>query len=91
MKLARRTVKRGRVEIIPMIDTILILLIFYMSFSSFRSSSSSFRSLGEMFEARRALSFELTLFSLPKLAEALLMVHMPKPILLVIPLMLLIT
>ena len=35
MKLPRRTVKRGRVEIIPMIDTILILLIFYMSFSSF--------------------------------------------------------
>jgi biopolymer transport protein ExbD len=35
MKLKRRTTKRGRVEIIPMIDTILILLIFYMSFSSF--------------------------------------------------------
>lgn len=35
MKLKRRNVKRGRVEIIPMIDTILILLIFYMSFSSF--------------------------------------------------------
>jgi biopolymer transport protein ExbD len=35
MKLARRHPKRGRVEIIPMIDTILILLIFYMSFSSF--------------------------------------------------------
>ena len=35
MKLKRRSVKRGRVEIIPMIDTILILLIFYMSFSSF--------------------------------------------------------
>ena len=35
MKLGRRAVKRGRVEIIPMIDTILILLIFYMSFSSF--------------------------------------------------------
>ncbi len=27
--------KRGRVEIIPMIDTILILLIFYMTFSTF--------------------------------------------------------
>ena len=27
--------KRGRVEIIPMIDTILILLIFYMNFSTF--------------------------------------------------------
>lgn len=35
MKLQRRTAKRGRVEIIPMIDTILILLIFYMSFSTF--------------------------------------------------------
>jgi biopolymer transport protein ExbD len=35
MKLPRRTSKRGRVEIIPMIDTILILLIFYMSFSTF--------------------------------------------------------
>jgi biopolymer transport protein ExbD len=35
MKLPRRSVKRGRVEIIPMIDTILILLIFYMSFSTF--------------------------------------------------------
>ena len=38
MKLQRRKVKRGRVEIIPMIDTILILLIFYMSFSSFKVS-----------------------------------------------------
>jgi biopolymer transport protein ExbD len=36
MKLTRRARKRGRVEIIPMIDTILILLIFYMSFSTFR-------------------------------------------------------
>ena len=35
MKLKRRNVRRGRVEIIPMIDTILILLIFYMTFSSF--------------------------------------------------------
>jgi biopolymer transport protein ExbD len=35
MKLKRRVLKRGRVEIIPMIDTILILLIFYMSFSTF--------------------------------------------------------
>src|SRR6266446_1534461 len=35
MKLNRRAIKRGRVEIIPMIDTILILLIFYMSFSTF--------------------------------------------------------
>lgn len=38
MKLKRRNAKRGRVEIIPMIDTILILLIFYMSFSSFKVS-----------------------------------------------------
>lgn len=35
MKLPRRHPKRGRVEIIPMIDTILILLIFYMTFSTF--------------------------------------------------------
>ena len=35
MKLKRRSVKRARIEIIPMIDTILILLIFYMSFSTF--------------------------------------------------------
>ena len=35
MKLSRSHPKRGRVEMIPMIDTILILLIFYMSFSSF--------------------------------------------------------
>jgi biopolymer transport protein ExbD len=37
MKLQRRTSKRGRIEIIPMIDAILILLIFYMSFSTFRA------------------------------------------------------
>ncbi len=37
MKLHRRHTKRGRVEIIPMIDTILILLIFYMSFSQFKA------------------------------------------------------
>jgi len=35
VKFQRRSPKRGRVEIIPMIDTILILLIFYMSFSTF--------------------------------------------------------
>jgi biopolymer transport protein ExbD len=34
MKLTRRKIKRGRIEIVPMIDTILILLIFYMSFST---------------------------------------------------------
>jgi biopolymer transport protein ExbD len=33
MKFKRRKIKRGRVEIIPMIDTIVILLIFYMSFA----------------------------------------------------------
>ncbi|MEI6084651.1 MAG: biopolymer transporter ExbD [Verrucomicrobiota bacterium] len=38
MKLERRNCKRGRIEIIPMIDTILILLIFYMSFSSFSTT-----------------------------------------------------
>jgi biopolymer transport protein ExbD len=38
MKLERRTIKRGRVEIIPLIDTILILLIFYMTFSTFTKS-----------------------------------------------------
>lgn len=35
MKIKRRRIKRGRIEIIPMIDTIVILLIFYMSFSRF--------------------------------------------------------
>lgn len=35
MKIKRRNVKRGRIEVIPLIDTILILLIFYMSFSTF--------------------------------------------------------
>ena len=35
MKFKRRKIKRGRVEIIPMIDTIVILLIFYMTFSRF--------------------------------------------------------
>jgi biopolymer transport protein ExbD len=35
MKVKRRQIKRGRVEIIPMIDPIVILLIFYMSFSRF--------------------------------------------------------
>jgi len=37
MKLKRRVTKRGRIEIIPLIDTILILLIFYMSFSTFEA------------------------------------------------------
>ena len=35
MKIKRRRIKRGRIEIIPMIDTIVILLIFYMSFARF--------------------------------------------------------
>ncbi|MBM3860396.1 MAG: biopolymer transporter ExbD [Verrucomicrobia bacterium] len=35
MKVKRRIVKRGRIEIIPLIDTIVILLIFYMTFSRF--------------------------------------------------------
>lgn len=39
MKLKRRRVKRGRIEIIPMIDTIVILLIFYMTFSRFAEAS----------------------------------------------------
>jgi biopolymer transport protein ExbD len=39
MKLKRRKIKRGRVEIIPMIDTIVILLIFYMTFSRFTEAT----------------------------------------------------
>ena len=39
MKLKRRRIKRGRIEIIPMIDTIVILLIFYMTFSRFAEAS----------------------------------------------------
>jgi biopolymer transport protein ExbD len=39
MKIRRRKIKRGRVEIIPMIDTIVILLIFYMTFSRFVEAS----------------------------------------------------
>jgi biopolymer transport protein ExbD len=41
VKLPRRHAKRGRIEIIPMIDTILILLIFYMSFSTFTAREKS--------------------------------------------------
>lgn len=37
MKLKRRVIKRGRIEVIPLIDTILILLIFFMSFSTFEA------------------------------------------------------
>jgi biopolymer transport protein ExbD len=32
VKMERRPVKRGRIELIPLIDTILMLLIFYMTF-----------------------------------------------------------
>lgn len=39
MKLKRRKIRRGRIEIIPMIDTIVILLIFYMTFSRFAEAS----------------------------------------------------
>jgi len=39
MKLKRRKIKRGRIEIIPMIDTVVILLIFYMTFSRFAEAS----------------------------------------------------
>ncbi|MGD0060008.1 MAG: biopolymer transporter ExbD [Verrucomicrobiia bacterium] len=42
MKLKRRTIKRARIEIIPMIDTILMLLVFYMSFSTFTKREKSF-------------------------------------------------
>jgi biopolymer transport protein ExbD len=40
MKVKRRNVKRGRIEIIPLIDTIVILLIFYMTFSRFSQMQS---------------------------------------------------
>lgn len=33
MRIQRKTYKRGRIELIPLIDTILMLLIFYMSFA----------------------------------------------------------
>ncbi len=36
MRMKRRELKKGRLEIVPMIDTFLILLIFYMSFSTFQ-------------------------------------------------------
>src|ERR1700688_3334332 len=39
MKVKRRKIKRGRVEIIPMIDTIVILLILYMTFSRFAEAT----------------------------------------------------
>jgi len=39
MKLKRRSIRRGRIEIIPMIDTVVILLIFYMTFSRFAEAN----------------------------------------------------
>jgi biopolymer transport protein ExbD len=39
MKIKRRKIRRGRIEIIPMIDTIVILLIFYMTFSRFAEAT----------------------------------------------------
>ena len=42
MKLRRRTIQRARIEIIPMIDTILMLLVFYMSFSTFNKRENRF-------------------------------------------------
>jgi len=32
VRIARRALKKGRIELIPLIDTILMLLIFYMTF-----------------------------------------------------------
>jgi len=43
MKVPRRILKRARIEIIPMIDTILMLLVFYMSFSTFTKREKRFR------------------------------------------------
>lgn len=42
MKLKRRHIQRARIEIIPMIDTILMLLVFYMSFSTFNKRENRF-------------------------------------------------
>ena len=42
MKLKRRIIRRARIEIIPMIDTILMLLVFYMSFSTFSQREKRF-------------------------------------------------
>jgi biopolymer transport protein ExbD len=41
MRFKRRKIKRGRVEIIPMIDTIVILLVFYMTFSRFAEANKA--------------------------------------------------
>lgn len=43
MIVRRRSMKRGRVEIIPLIDTILILLIFYMSLSRLTTGEKQLR------------------------------------------------
>ncbi|MGO9243191.1 MAG: ExbD/TolR family protein [Verrucomicrobiia bacterium] len=42
MKLKRHIIKRARIEIIPMIDTILMLLVFYMCFSTFSKREKRF-------------------------------------------------
>ncbi len=42
MKLKRRLIKRARIEIIPMIDTVLMLLVFYMCFSTFSKREKRF-------------------------------------------------
>lgn len=57
MKLKRRQIKRGRIEIIPMIDTIVILLIFYMSFSTFVESAQ--RAAIELPESRSGEEFQV--------------------------------
>ena len=54
MKLNRRRVKRGRIEIIPMIDTILMLLIFYMSFSTFTTREKRLNTRLPLLSARVA-------------------------------------
>jgi biopolymer transport protein ExbD len=42
MRFKRKPVKRGRIELIAMIDSMLILLIFYMSFSTFAEMEREF-------------------------------------------------
>jgi biopolymer transport protein ExbD len=42
MRLKRHIIKRARIEIIPMIDTILMLLVFYMCFSTFSKREKRF-------------------------------------------------
>ena len=40
MKFHRRPVKKGRIEVIPMIDAVLMLLIFYMTFGKFHKEET---------------------------------------------------